>query len=148
MCPKFTVSIPEFESIIASLVQLEDEHEKVLNEYFPEYSKERDAFMDMISDYIQQVDRTLKHVTFSEAPGNTFPFVIIGSQVEIEDIDNNEICQYRIVHPRERDITKDYISFLSPVGMAVLLKKVGDTITVNTPGGVYRYRIRRIMLNT
>lgn len=147
MHQKFTVSMPEFESIVASLVQLEDGLEKLLNEYYPEYSKEREAFMDMISDYIHQLDRTLKYVTFSEKPGNTFPFVIIGSQVEIEDIDNKEICQYRIVHPRERDITKDYISFLSPVGMAALLKKVGDTATVNTPGGVYRYRIRRIMLN-
>ena len=146
MSQKFIVSMPEFESILANLVQLEEGYEKLLNEYFYGYSAERETAMDMILDYIRQLDKILKHVSFSETSGNTFPFVIIGSQVEIEDIDNDEVLRYRIVHPHERDIAKDYISFFSPVGMALLLKKQGDHITISTPGGVYRYRIRSIML--
>jgi transcription elongation factor GreA len=75
-----------------------------------------------------------------------FPYVIIGSEVDIIDTDCGETYKFKIVGSRELNLEENCVSFLSPVGMALLLKKEGEVVTVNTPSGVYRYRVRSIML--
>lgn len=38
------------------------------------------------------------------------------------------------------------ISYLSPVGKSLLLRKVGDVIEVKAPGGIFHYKIKSIRL--
>ena len=70
--------------------------------------------------------------------------VSIGSTIEIRDLHSNESETYTLTHPKEADITRNRISSLAPVGKAVYGRRVGDTVDVAAPGGVFRVRIESI----
>ena len=59
----------------------------------------------------------------------------LGSTVTIFDGTKNEEMEYQLVTSEESDVTAGKISTTSPIGRALLNKKVGDTATVVTPGG-------------
>jgi transcription elongation factor GreA len=59
----------------------------------------------------------------------------LGSTVRIYDNDKNEEVEYKLVTSEESDFASGKISTSSPIGRALLNKKVGDTAVVVTPGG-------------
>jgi transcription elongation factor GreA len=59
----------------------------------------------------------------------------LGSTVKIYDSTKEEEIEYNIVTSEESDVTKGKISTTSPIGRALLNKKVGDTAMVDTPNG-------------
>ncbi len=59
----------------------------------------------------------------------------LGSTVRVLDNDKNEEVEYKLVTSEESDVTSGKISTSSPIGRALLNKKVGDTATVVTPNG-------------
>ena len=59
----------------------------------------------------------------------------LGSTVVIFDNLKNEEIEYKLVTSEESDVTKGQISTTSPIGRALINKKVGDTATIVTPGG-------------
>ena len=67
--------------------------------------------------------------------------VIFGSTVEVEDVDTEESRTYTILGPDEAEPAKGSISFLSPVGQALLGKEVGDEVSVDIPRGRVTYEI-------
>lgn len=67
--------------------------------------------------------------------------VIFGATVEMEDVDSGEAKTYTILGPDEADPTKGSISFLSPVGQALLGREVGDEVSVEIPRGRVTYEI-------
>ena len=72
--------------------------------------------------------------------------VIFGATVEMENVDNGETKTYTILGPDEADPTKGSISFLSPVGQALLSREVGDEVSVEIPRGRVTYEITGITL--
>jgi transcription elongation factor GreA len=70
--------------------------------------------------------------------------VSIGSKVTILDKEYNEEIEYLIVGSTEADPIGGRISNESPLGMALLDKKVGDNISVEAPDGVIKYKILKI----
>lgn len=70
--------------------------------------------------------------------------VIFGATVEMEDVDSGEAKTYTILGPDEADPTKGSISFLSPVGQALLGREVGDEVSVDIPRGRVTYEITGI----
>ena len=70
--------------------------------------------------------------------------VIFGATVEMENVDNGETKTYTILGPDEADPTKGSISFLSPVGQALLSREVGDEVSVEIPRGRVTYEITGI----
>ena len=70
--------------------------------------------------------------------------VIFGATVEMENVDNGETKTYTILGPDEADPTKGSISFLSPVGQALLSREVGDEVSVDIPRGRVTYEITGI----
>ena len=71
----------------------------------------------------------------------------VGSKVRILYVDDNEEAEYSIVGPTEADPLSGKISDDSPVGSAILNKKVGDEFVVETPGGNVTIRIIAIATN-
>lgn len=72
--------------------------------------------------------------------GGTSDRVTLGSRVTIvEDGESPETFQ--IVGSAEADPTSGRISNESPLGKALLMRSVGETVQVQTPGGVRRVRI-------
>lgn len=70
--------------------------------------------------------------------------VSVGCFVKIYDEDFDEEVEYQIIGSTESNPAKGLISNESPVGKALLDKKVGDTINVDTPAGVSRIKILAI----
>ena len=67
--------------------------------------------------------------------------VIFGSTVYLIDLENDTKKTYKIVGKDEADITKNYIYFRSPIGMALIGKKKKNLITVATPSGEKNFEI-------
>ena len=59
----------------------------------------------------------------------------IGSSVVVYDSTKDEEIEYKLVTSEETDVTKGLISTTSPIGRALMGKKVGDTTEVVTPTG-------------
>ena len=70
--------------------------------------------------------------------------VSIGCTVEAYEEDFEEDVEYTIIGSTESDPAKGLISNESPVGIALLGKKVGDTVVVKTPVGECRLKIKNI----
>ena len=67
--------------------------------------------------------------------------VIFGATVDLEDVDSGEAKTYTILGPDEADPSKGSISFLSPVGQALLGREEGDEVSVEIPRGRVTYEI-------
>jgi transcription elongation factor GreA len=67
--------------------------------------------------------------------------VDIGSFVEIRKVGTDKRQAYRIVGPAEANPEDHMISYLSPVGSAVMGHKVGDVVLVTAPAGDIKYRV-------
>ena len=58
-----------------------------------------------------------------------------GSRVEVEDVDNGDSFLYELVFPEEADPAHGRVSIASPLGQALLHRREGDEVTVNSPSG-------------
>ncbi len=65
--------------------------------------------------------------------------VQVGSTVEVKDDDG--VQAFTIVGPAEVDVTAGKISMESPVGKALLGRRVGDRVDVQSPGGARQLRV-------
>lgn len=70
--------------------------------------------------------------------------VVFGATVEIEDADSGAKVVYRIVGEFEADIKRGLLSVTSPIARALIGREVGDTVRVQTPGGVREYEVSDI----
>lgn len=70
--------------------------------------------------------------------------VSIGSTIEIRDLHSNERETYTLTRPNDADISRNRISSLAPIGKALYGRRIGDTVAVHAPGGVFHVRIESI----
>lgn len=70
--------------------------------------------------------------------------VNIGSVVTISYAGDNDEEEYKIVGSLEADPFNNKISNESPIGVAIMGKKVGDVISVESPTGAYEIKITKI----
>jgi len=73
--------------------------------------------------------------------------VVFGSTVAISEIGTGKGITYQLVGPLESDLERDRISVTSPIGRALIGKRVGDEVSVKTPGGVREFEIIGITVN-
>ncbi|HEX2598402.1 MAG: transcription elongation factor GreA [Acidobacteriota bacterium] len=65
----------------------------------------------------------------------------LGSTVKVYDADKDEELEYKLVTSEESDVAAGKISTTSPIGRALLNKKVGDSATVVTPSGKREFEV-------
>ena len=70
--------------------------------------------------------------------------VTLLSSVKVKDLEDSEEIEYHLVSAPEADISADKISIDSPVGKALIGRKVGDRIVITTPGGEIEYEVLEI----
>ncbi len=70
--------------------------------------------------------------------------VQVGVTVTIEYVGENDEDTYTIVGSKEVDLANNKISNESPIAQAIMGAKVGETKTVNSPGGSYDVKIKKI----
>ncbi|MCD8328279.1 MAG: transcription elongation factor GreA [Ruminococcus sp.] len=70
--------------------------------------------------------------------------ISIGSKIKLLDLETNEIEELEIVGSTESDPDNGRISDESPIGKAVLKKKLGDTVEVQAPIGILKFEVVEI----
>ena len=70
--------------------------------------------------------------------------VFVLTDVKVKDLKHNEIITFMLVSPDEADFELDKISVISPLGKAMMGKKVGDIVRVEVPGSLIEYQILEI----
>jgi len=71
--------------------------------------------------------------------------VVFGCTVVLENLDTEDNVEYQLVGPDESDIGNGRISVSSPLGRAMIGKKVGDEVVVQAPGGKRQYEVINIL---
>jgi transcription elongation factor GreA len=101
-------------------------------------AKEKQGFIEAkISDLEARVARA--HVINIEDVKSEV--VQFGASVKVVDEETDEETIFKIVGEYEADISKKHISVSSPVAMALMGKRIGESIEVNTPKGIIYYEI-------
>ena len=77
-------------------------------------------------------------IEVAKLTGSTIKF---GATVKLVDDDTEQEKTYQIVGDSEADVRSGRISISSPIARALIGKKVGDAVEVNTPGGGKHYEI-------
>lgn len=93
---------------------------------------------------IARLEKLLRNAMIVEDDDIDLSAVSIGTSVRILDVEFNEEAVYSIVGSAEADADRNRISNESPVGAALLGKKVGDTAQVTTPAGTFALKILEI----
>lgn len=70
--------------------------------------------------------------------------VMFGVRVRLEDIETGNTVTYQLVGPDESEPERGLISVASPIGRALLGKRVDDEARVHTPGGIREFVILEI----
>ena len=91
---------------------------------------------------IKRIEKMLENYEIIEK--TTSDKVGLGSTVEIKYVDDDEVDEYKIVGSQEADPFMSKISNESPIAKALLNKKIGDIVEVDSPNGVYKIEITSI----
>jgi transcription elongation factor GreA len=102
-------------------------------------AKEDQGFLE---GRIQELEAILRTSVIIEKNENK-EVVNIGSLVTLQETGFDPET-YHLVGPTEADPRKGRISYESPIGRALLDKKVGDTAEAETPGGKIKFKIIKI----
>ena len=90
---------------------------------------------------IVEIEAMLKNIEIIEDVKGKAKSVVIGVNVKVLDEEYNEEQVYRVVGSTEADPRSGKISDESPVGKALLGKKIGDEVIVEAPGGEFKLKI-------
>lgn len=90
---------------------------------------------------IAQIENMLKNAVIIDESELKNDVVSVGSKVKVMDYEFDEEVLFSIVGSAEADPMENKISNESPVGSALIGKKVGDVVEVQVPDGVNKYKI-------
>lgn len=102
-------------------------------------AKEDQAFLE---GRIQELEYLIRNAVIIEKNANA-EMVSIGSHVTIQE-ENQPAETYHLVGPKEADPRSGRISHESPIGQALIGRRVGDEVEVETPGGKIKFKIVKI----
>jgi transcription elongation factor GreA len=104
-------------------------------------AKEAQSHHEMKIMKIENILSRVKIIAPEDMPDGQ---IYILSNVKVKDLNDKEEIVYTLVSPEEADFEENKISVISPIGKAMLGKKVGETIEVNVPAGIIKYKILKI----
>lgn len=98
-----------------------------------------------IESRIEELEKILKNAEVIDEDEIDKEKISIGCKVKVRDMSEKEDVIYRIVGSTEANSLKGKISNESPVGKALIGLKVGQTAAVETPAGVFKYKVLEII---
>jgi transcription elongation factor GreA len=104
-------------------------------------AKERQGFIEA---RISEIERKLADARIIDTAGRSTDTVVFGATVLLLDVETNQKRQYTLVGQDEVDLKHGRISVHSPVGRALIGKRVGDRVEVTTPARVVVYELLEI----
>ena len=105
-----------------------------------EYDAAKDEQRD-IEARIEELEKILKNAEVVVEDEVDLDKISIGCKVTILDMEFDEEMEYKIVGSTEASSLKGKISNESPVGKALIGKKKGDVVDVETQVGVLKYKV-------
>ena len=106
-------------------------------------AREKQSFIEGRISELEDVTSRAEVIDAAKLNGEKVTF---GTSVGVVDEETDEESLYHIVGPYETNISKRMISTSSHVARAVIGKSVGDSVEVQTPGGVRSYEILSVAL--
>ena len=108
-----------------------------------EYDAAKDEQRD-IEARIDELEKILKNVEVVVEEEVDLEKINVGCTVLVHDDEYDEEIEFKIVGSTEANSLQGKISNESPVGQALMGKKVGDVVDVETPAGNIRYTVLKI----
>jgi transcription elongation factor GreA len=105
------------------------------------YAKERQGYVAARLGQLHKRMADLSMLNLSNLPKDRAAY---GSKIVVLDTAKSTQVEYKLVTVEEADAAKGLISTSSPIGRALLGKKVGDEVSVTTPAGVKEYEVVRL----
>jgi transcription elongation factor GreA len=104
-------------------------------------AKERQGF---IESRIAEIETKLADARVIEIAGRVSDTIVFGATVLVIEQESQSKRQYTLVGQDEADMKFNRISIQSPVGRALIGKRVGDLIEVKTPVKTVEYEVVEI----
>src|SRR4051812_32460086 len=104
-------------------------------------AKERQGYVNARLGQLQARLRLLSMVDMTKIPKDK---VGLGSTVTVLDTNKEEQITYKLVTSEDADVAKGLISTTSPIGRGLLNKAVGDTVRIQSPGGLKELEILKL----
>ena len=108
-----------------------------------EYDAAKDEQRD-IELRIEELEKLLKNAEVVVEDEIDIDQINIGCKVKVSDVDEDEEMEFKIVGSTEANSLQNKISNESPVGQALMGKKAGDVVDVETQAGVIQYKVLEI----
>jgi transcription elongation factor GreA len=105
------------------------------------YAKERQGYVSARLGQLHKRMADLSMLNLSNLPKDRAAY---GSRITVLDLAKSTKIEYKLVTVEEADVTNGLISTSSPIGRALMGKKVGDEVTVTTPAGVKEYEVVKL----
>jgi len=93
---------------------------------------------------IVQLEKMLRNAEVIDEEGGAKDTISLGATVTVLDVEFEEEMEYTIVGSAEADPMNGRISNESPVGMALLGHKEGDSVSIDTPDGEAIFKVLKI----
>jgi len=104
-------------------------------------AKER---QDLVGARLAQLKKRMADLSMIDVTKIPRDVVGLGSTVVVYDIAQDREVQYTLVMSEETDVPNGKISTTSPIGRALMAKKVGDVTEVHTPGGAKELEVVKL----
>lgn len=105
-----------------------------------EYDAAKDR-QSMIEGRIGEIQGKLAQAEVIDPASIRSETVVFGAHVKLLDLESEEQATYQIVGLDEADVKKGLISILSPMARALIGKRKGETVVVQSPKGDREYEI-------
>ena len=105
------------------------------------YAKERQSYVSARLGQLHQRMADLSMMNLNNLPKDRAAY---GSRLVVLDLAKDTKIEYKLVTVEEADAAKGLISTSSPIGRALLGKKVGDEVIITTPAGQKEYEVMKL----
>lgn len=93
---------------------------------------------------ISDLEVKIRHAKIIDSNEIDTETVQIGNSIKVYDIEFDEEVEYTIVGSTEVSLAENKISNESPMGKALMGRRIGDTVDVEAPAGIIKFKILEI----
>jgi len=106
------------------------------------YAKERQGYVNAKIGQLKKRMGDLGMLNLSNIPKDRAGY---GSRIVVMDLQRSVELEYKLVSSEEADVEQGLISTTSPIGRALLNRRVGDEVQVATPNGKKEFEVVRLV---
>ena len=106
------------------------------------FAKERQGYVNAKIGHLKKRMGDLGMLNLSNIPKDRSGY---GSRILVRDTQRSVEVEYKLVSSEEADVEKGLISTTSPIGRALLNRRVGDEVQVATPAGRKEFENMRLV---